>query len=133
MEAPGEESGIPGSEGFRFRKERKVHKGSEIRDIFRRGSRSRGPYFDVFELRSERPRSRVGIIVPKHRRRIVDRNLLRRRLRELVRQEVLPAVGSWGLPSRDLILRARPEAYDASFAELCLEIRRWLERRAPRG
>ena len=35
---------------------------------------------------------RVGIVVPRHQHSAVDRNRLKRRLRELVRLELLPAL-----------------------------------------
>lgn len=55
--------------------------------------------------------------MPKHRHEVVERNLLKRRLRELGRTRVLPALWDAGR-SMDVMVRARPEAYDASFAEL---------------
>jgi ribonuclease P protein component len=61
---------------------------------------------------------RVGIVVPKHRHKIVDRNRVKRRLREIVRINLLPA-----LKSIDLLIRARPEAYGSSFDQLSAEVR----------
>jgi len=46
----------------------------------------------------------------------VDRNRLKRRLRELVRIELLPALGN--APSTDIAIRARRESYAAEFAAL---------------
>jgi ribonuclease P protein component len=69
---------------------------------------------------------RVGIVVPKHRRKIVDRNLVKRRLREIVRTRVLPE-----LNSIDLLIRAKPEAYGSSFEQLSIDvevIRLWASR-----
>jgi len=60
---------------------------------------------------------RVGIVVPKYRRNIVDRNRTKRQLRELARIKVLPILGSI-----DLLLRAKPEAYDSSFDQLAIEV-----------
>lgn len=60
---------------------------------------------------------RVGFIVPKHGRSIVERNRLKRQLREIVRQRLLRR-----LSSVDVIIRARPEAYSASFALLQREL-----------
>lgn len=57
--------------------------------------------------------SRIGIIVPKYGRTAVARNRLKRRMRELVRQLLLPTGGSV-----DLAIRASPDAYAASFTEL---------------
>ena len=60
---------------------------------------------------------RVGVVVPKYRRDIVDRNRTKRQLRELARTRILPVVGSV-----DVLLRAKPEAYGASFEQLAVEV-----------
>jgi len=60
---------------------------------------------------------RVGIVVPKHRRRIVDRNRVKRRLREIVRTTLLPT-----LPSVDVLIRAKPEAYGSTFQQLASDV-----------
>jgi ribonuclease P protein component len=60
---------------------------------------------------------RVGIVVPKHKRKIVDRNRVKRRLRELVRSKLLP-----GLQGIDVLVRAKPEAYDSSYSQLAGDI-----------
>ena len=60
---------------------------------------------------------RVGVVVPKYRRTIVDRNRTKRQLRELARMRILPLVGSI-----DVLLRAKPEAYGASFDQLAVEV-----------
>ncbi len=61
---------------------------------------------------------RVGIVVPKHRRKIVDRNRVKRRLREIVRTGLLPELGAI-----DLLIRARPEAYSSNFEQLSHDVR----------
>ena len=61
--------------------------------------------------------------MPKQKRSSVERNRLKRRLRELSRTRLLPQ-----LPPVDLVIRTLPEAYDASFAELEREIGRVAER-----
>ena len=60
---------------------------------------------------------RVGLIVPKFNRTAVDRNRLKRRLRELTRIRLLPAG-----PCMDLVIRVRQEAYAASFHELSVDV-----------
>jgi ribonuclease P protein component len=55
----------------------------------------------------------VGIVVPKHGKDAVERNRLKRRLRELVRGELLARLGA-----TDVLIRARPEAYRATFGAL---------------
>ncbi len=64
---------------------------------------------------------RVGLIVPKHRHSAVERNLLKRRLRELLRLEVLPMLRSMPV-SLDLVVRVSPQAYLRSFTELSAEL-----------
>ena len=60
---------------------------------------------------------RVGIVVPKHRHKAVSRNRVKRRLRELVRTSLMP-----GLGRVDLLIRAKPEAYDSTFKELTADV-----------
>ena len=52
-------------------------------------------------------------MVPKHSHRAVERNRVKRRLRELLRVEFLPYLGAV-----DLVIRAAPAAYDATFEQL---------------
>ncbi len=63
---------------------------------------------------------RMGLIVPKFQSTAVARNRLRRRLTELWRRQVQQLQGG-----RDLLIRARPEAYKATFQELELELQRF--------
>ena len=59
--------------------------------------------------------------MPKHRHTIVERNRLKRRIREIGRTDVLPALRACAGP--DLIIRALPGAYALGFEELRAEIR----------
>ena len=72
--------------------------------------------------------ARVGIIVPKYGHIIVDRNRLRRRLRELVRLRMLPALRL--APPTDVLIRALPRSYSASFEMLEREMEGIVERLA---
>ena len=54
-------------------------------------------------------------MVPKHTHTAVERNRLKRRLRELARTGLLPRLAESRL---DVVIRAKPEAYRPSFAEL---------------
>jgi ribonuclease P protein component len=62
-------------------------------------------------------RPRVGIIVPKYGRNIVDRNRVKRRLRELARTQLLPSAGRL-----DIIIRAKPGAYGIAYTQLAAEV-----------
>jgi ribonuclease P protein component len=66
------------------------------------------------------------VVVPKHRRKIVLRNRLKRRLREIGRREVLPRLAERGV-GLDVMVRARPEAYEADFQALRDELIRLAE------
>ena len=81
----------------------------------------RTDHLDVFFLASPVSRPRWGVVVPKHGRTAVERNLLKRRLRHLGRTDVLPKLWEGG-HDLDVLARARKEAYEASFAQLESEV-----------
>ena len=56
-------------------------------------------------------------MVGKHGHTVVERNRLRRQLREIIRTTLLPALGGM-----DVVVRSLPSAYDASFQDLMSEI-----------
>jgi ribonuclease P protein component len=62
----------------------------------------------------------------------VKRNLVRRRIREVLRREILPRLEAAGC-HWDVLVRARREAYDASYAEFRDELIGWVERRCLRA
>ena len=59
----------------------------------------------------------MAVIVGKHGHTIVERNQLRRRIRELARIHLIPLY-----KSLDLVLRALPSAYGADFSQLSNEV-----------
>lgn len=67
-------------------------------------------------------RPRMGLIVPKFQASAVARNRLRRRLREIWRQDIQPRQPAW-----DLVIKVRREAYTASFDALRSQLRAWRE------
>jgi len=78
------------------------------------GKRRRTDHLDLFTRPSPVGSSRLAVIVPRHRHTAVHRNRLRRRLREIGRRAVLPAL----VAATDVAVRARPAAYEASFETL---------------
>ena len=66
---------------------------------------------------SLQPFPRVGFVVPRYAHGAVDRNLVKRRLREIIRLTVLPT-----LPPVDLVIRSFPSAYRKTQAELATEL-----------
>jgi ribonuclease P protein component len=63
---------------------------------------------------------RMGLIVPKFQTSAVARNRLRRRLREVWRRDIQSQQPAW-----DLVIRARREAYAASFDALRAQLLAW--------
>ena len=83
----------------------------------RAGRRLRTEHLEVRASDSLLSHARAAVVVGKHRHSVVERNRLRRRVRELVRTKILP-----GLSGVDLVIRSFPSAYDASFDTLSMEI-----------
>jgi ribonuclease P protein component len=84
------------------------------------GRRRRTPRLDIAWYPNDTGHPRLGLIVPRYRSTAVARNRLRRRLRDLVRRRVLP-----GLSSMDLVVRPRPDAYQAKFDQLAEDLETW--------
>ena len=61
---------------------------------------------------------RVGFVVPLYGHSAVDRNRLKRRLREIIRVEILGT-----LSPIDVVVKAQRSAYNASFEILASELR----------
>ena len=113
------EGGAPGA--FSLPPVSRITRAREIRALLRRGRRKKTSCLDVFFLSSNESGPRVGFIVPKYQRHVVDRNRVKRRLRELSRKELLPRMREEGL-SVDLLVRARRKAYEASYRQLRREL-----------
>jgi ribonuclease P protein component len=106
---------------FGFPRARRLTRPAELDAVRERGRRVRTDHLDVRVLVDEGA-PRVGIVVPRHKHSAVDRNRLKRRLRELVRTRLLPALPA--VPPAHVVIRARREAYDDDFAALARQIER---------
>ena len=115
-----------GGGGFRLPASGRIHKAQDVRSLLREGSRKKTPSLDVFFLSSSVSRNRWGVIVPKHRHSIVERNRIKRRLREIGRTHVLPRLREHGL-TLDVLVRARPKAYEVGFRTLSDELQSMTE------
>jgi ribonuclease P protein component len=78
------------------------------------GKRRRTDHLDLFTRPSPVGSSRLAVIVPRFRYSAVQRNRLRRRLREIGRRQVLPVLAE----PTDVAVRARARAYAAAFETL---------------
>ncbi|HYJ79698.1 MAG TPA: ribonuclease P protein component [Longimicrobiaceae bacterium] len=112
--APREGCGLP--------RDARITASAEIRALFRRGKRRKTRHLDAFVSASPAAFPRLGVVVPKHRHEIVERNRVKRRLREIGRTVVLPGLRNSGV-AVDVLLRARPEAYLAPFGDLRDDLR----------
>jgi ribonuclease P protein component len=104
----------------RVRRSHRLTTSAEVRQVLERGRRRRLDHLDVLWSDNSAGHPRLGLIVPKFQLTGVARNRLRRRLREIWRRELKPVQGS-----RDLLIRARRGAYDASFSELRDQLTSW--------
>ena len=133
------ENEAPHQGGNNFPRGARITNSDEIRALFRRGKRRKTSHFDVFVSTSPAARSRVGLVVAKPKqstspagKRVrgaaVRRNRLKRRLREIARTKLLPDLRKAGVEV-DILIRARPEAYEADFATIVgelLELEEWI-------
>ena len=86
---------------------------ADFEAIGRRGTARSTRLLVLRTLRTDRRETRVGLSTPRTLGGAVQRNRVRRRLRELVRAR-LEGIG----PGWDLLLIARPAAAEATHAEL---------------
>lgn len=93
---------------------------SDITAVLRCGRRRRTPRMDIVWHGNEFGHPRLGVVVPLFGRSSVHRNRLRRRLREIARRLILPAI-----PAVDVVVRSRREAYEATFPALRSDLTRW--------
>lgn len=98
----------------------RLARASELRRVQDTGKRRRLAHLDVLWVNNQAGHPRVGLIVPRFQSSAVARNRLRRQLREVWRREL-----QQGLPSWDVVIRARREAYGAVFAALSSELLTW--------
>jgi ribonuclease P protein component len=90
-----------------------IRRRADFEAIGRKGTARSTPLLVLRWLRTDRAESRVGLSTPRTLGGAVQRNRVRRRLRELLRQR-LERIG----PGWDLLIIARPATSEASHAEL---------------
>jgi len=86
---------------------------ADFEAIARDGSARSTPLLVLRWVRTERAETRIGLSTPRTLGGSVQRNRVRRRLREILRRR-LESIG----PGWDLLLIARPAAGQATFADL---------------
>ena len=105
----------------RFPRSHRLTRGGDLQLVRREGKRIRTDHLEVRALASLLLHPRVGLIVPRYKHSAVDRNRLKRRLREIVRTGLLPALAERPV---DVVVRALPQAYEAPFETLQAQLTR---------
>jgi len=90
------------------------------------GKRIRTATLELRTLASLRRLPRVGVIVPRHKHSAVARNLVKRRLRELIRQLLWPMLVTH--PPCDVVVRANPSAYGVPITTLAADLAKAMRR-----
>lgn len=103
----------------RFPRRARLTRGSDITSCWEAGRRRRTPHLELAWRPNAAGHARMGIIVPRFQSSAVARNRLRRRLREILRRDVLPHLQ---LPPIDVVIRAKRATYAAPFAALRAEL-----------
>jgi len=107
------------SEGYS--RSRRLALASDIQKVVRSGRRHRTKTLHISWLPNGLKHPRLGVVVPRFGNTAVERNKLRRRLREIARRSLLPS-----LSPIDLVINSRAAAYRSPFEELAAELERWL-------
>jgi ribonuclease P protein component len=100
----------------RFGRASRLRSSADFQRVRRAGRRRQGAYITLFFARAEGPDgaalapARVGFSVSKQVGDAVRRNLVKRRLREVVRRQLWNVAPGW-----DMIVVARPEAASAEY------------------
>ncbi|MDQ3583248.1 MAG: ribonuclease P protein component [Pseudomonadota bacterium] len=103
-------------------RDRRVTSRREIAGLLT-GARVRAGELELYWRPAAEPRSRATCITPKFGHTAVERNRLRRRLKELMREILLTRP-----EGRDYLVRARPPAYGLDFRELAATLRSLVSR-----
>jgi len=107
----------PDPKKYSLSRRNRITRESELRVIKRAGNRLKTEHLDARAAVSLLSYCRVAVIVGKCGHTVVERNRLRRRLRELARRHIISS--SSGI---DLMIKALPSAYDAVYADLYSEM-----------
>ena len=101
-----------------LKKQQRITSGRDFQYIYRRGRHLSSAFFGLNYLRNNFGFSRLGVVVSKKTaRRATDRNLLKRRVREILRLNYSKIT-----PGFDLIVTLKGSTKEADFKKLELEL-----------
>tara|TARA_A100001037_G_scaffold60270_1_gene52432 strand:- start:264 stop:671 length:408 start_codon:yes stop_codon:yes gene_type:complete len=122
---------LPGNEGptpLLFTAADRITKTAEIRRLLAtRSSKEKTTALEVLAASSLSDRPRIGIVVPKHGKNSVQRNRVKRRLKEIARTSLLPRLKT-SHKTLDVLIRAKKQAYGRGFSGLSGEAKKTLEK-----
>lgn len=101
----------------------RLRKTNEFKSVFSQGSRRYGRYVIVYILPGKQEGNRVGFIVKKSTGKAVQRNKIKRRLREIWRLK-----GKKLIIGSDIIILAKKGILEAPFLEVEQEVIRLLKK-----
>jgi ribonuclease P protein component len=105
-----------------MKKEYRVKKSNEIEMIVKKRQSKGNQYFVLYKKENhEIPHFRFAVSVPKKFGNAVSRNKIKRRVREIISQQVI-------LDDFDIFIVVKKEANTLSFSEIKLSILRLLEK-----
>jgi ribonuclease P protein component len=110
---------------FSLKRAERIKKSAEFIIIYQKGARKESRHFKVAILRNNLPWSRLGITVGKKIGNSVQRNHIKRRIREYFRlhKALLPA-------SSDIVFTAKAGAYHLPYGDIAHEIDRLFDAQA---
>ncbi len=94
-----------------------LNKTSEFKRVFSQGNRRVGKNVIVYILPGKQEENRVGFVVKKSVGKAVQRNKIKRRLREIWRLK-----GKKHISGSDVVILVKKEISEASFAEIEQEL-----------
>ena len=122
---------LPGNEGptpLLFTAADRITKTAEIRRLLAtRSLKEKTTALEVLAASSLSDRPRIGIVVPKHGKNSVQRNRVKRRLKEIARTSLLPRLKT-NHKRLDVLIRAKKQAYGRGFSGLSGEAEKTLEK-----
>ena len=109
---------------YSFPKQFRLLRSGDYRRVYKNGMRVSGPCFRAFCCtRAESEGPRVGLTVPKALGKAVDRNRIKRRMREAVRHEVRELGSEW-----DVVFNPRQRVLTVPMPDLQREVRKVFRR-----
>jgi len=108
--------------GYGFPKQVRLLRSVEFRKVYEQGRRRSLDFLLAFALQNGKSVSRIGLTVPRAVGNSVERNRIKRRLREVVRKR-LPELG----PGWDIVFNARQSANRVDFQAFDQTVSKFLE------